>query len=62
MPPADDAVDKQMLWMWSPQTSLQGTRLLNEKTLRVDETILKFIDLRLVKKQMPWSDRKNPRE
>jgi pimeloyl-ACP methyl ester carboxylesterase len=62
MPPADEAVDKQMLWMWSPQTSLQGTRLLNEKTLRVDETILKFIDLRLVKKQMPWSDRKNPRE
>jgi pimeloyl-ACP methyl ester carboxylesterase len=62
-PPGEEAADtKQTLWLRTPSTSLQGTHLLNEKSLRVDQMILKFIDLRLVKQPIPWSERKNPRE
>ena len=60
--PAEFEAERQMLWLRTPQTSLQGTRLLNEKSLHVDEMITKFIELRLTKKQMPWTDRKNPLE
>jgi hypothetical protein len=28
--------------------------------MHVDQMIAKFIELRLVKKQIPWSDRKHP--
>ncbi len=61
VPPEFEA-ERQMLWLRTPQTSLQGTRLLNEKSLHVDEMITKFIELRLTKKQMPWTDRKSPLE
>ncbi|HEV3136981.1 MAG TPA: alpha/beta fold hydrolase [Pirellulales bacterium] len=59
-PPADLAAEKQTLWLKTPQTSLQAMRLLNEKSMHVDQMIAKFIELRLVKKQIPWSDRKHP--
>lgn len=48
------------LVMKTPQTSLQATRLLNEKSVHVDEMILKFIDARLAKQHIPWSERKAP--
>jgi pimeloyl-ACP methyl ester carboxylesterase len=60
--PAPATPDKQTLWLRTPQTSLQSTRLLNEKSMHVDEMILRFIELRLVKPAMPWSERKNPLE
>ena len=44
------------LWLKTPQTSLQGARLLNEKTMRVDEMILRFVELRLAKQQIPWRE------
>jgi pimeloyl-ACP methyl ester carboxylesterase len=62
LPPADLAAEKQTLWLKTPQTSLQGMRLLNEKSMHVDDMIARFIQLRLVKKQIPWSDRKHPLE
>jgi len=48
---------RQTLFMKTPTTSLQGTRLVNEKSMGVDAMILKFIDLRLVSKSTPWAER-----
>ncbi len=50
------------LWLRTPQTSLQGTRLLNEKSMHVDQIIAKFIELRVAKLTLPWHERKNPFE
>ena len=43
-------------------TSLQGTKLLTQRALKVDAMLAKFIELRLVNKQdnLPWTDRKSP--
>jgi pimeloyl-ACP methyl ester carboxylesterase len=62
IPPTDEGADKQTLWLRTPATSLQGTRLLNEKSMRVDQMILKFIELRLVRQPIEWVERRNPRE
>jgi pimeloyl-ACP methyl ester carboxylesterase len=51
---------KKTLWLESPQTSLQGTPLLNEKTLGVDQMILDFVELRLAKPPQTWSARNSP--
>lgn len=59
MPPASEP-DKQTLVMRTPNTSLHGTRLVTEKSLKVDQMILKFIDLRLARQPVPWSDRRGP--
>jgi pimeloyl-ACP methyl ester carboxylesterase len=61
-PAPEAAADKQTLWLRTPATSLQGMQLLNEKSMHVDQMVSKFIELRLVKKPMPWSDRKSLRE
>ena len=61
-PPPESAAEKQTLWLRTPHTSLQGTRLLNEKSQHVDQMIVKFIELRLVKQQLPWTERKHPLE
>lgn len=58
--PTDDDAAAATLWYKTPQTSLQSTRLLNEKSMHVDEMILRFVDLRLVKQQIPWQERKSP--
>jgi pimeloyl-ACP methyl ester carboxylesterase len=59
-PRADAETGSQTLWLTTPQTSLQSTRLLNEKSMHVDEMILKFVELRLAKQQIPWEERRNP--
>lgn len=59
-PRREEAAEKQTLWLKTPQTSLQGTQLINEKSLQVDQMVLDFIDLRLVKPAFPWSLRKSP--
>jgi hypothetical protein len=51
---------KRTLWLETPQTSLQGTPLLNEKTLGVDQMILDFVELRLADPPQTWSARRNP--
>ena len=57
---APAAGDAQTLALHTPQTALQATRLLNEKSMHVGDTILKFIDARLAKQPIPWSERKSP--
>jgi hypothetical protein len=59
-PPKDEAAEKQDLFLDTPKTSLQGTKLLNEKTAKLHEHIAEFIQLRLVKQRYPWSERTNP--
>ena len=55
-----EAAEKQMIWLKTPETSLQGTRLLHEKSLHVDRMILQFIDRRLGKQPYVWSERRDP--
>jgi hypothetical protein len=59
--PADEesAADQQDLFFDKPQTPLKGTELLSENanSLGLNPRIAKFIELRLIKKKFPWSDR-----
>jgi pimeloyl-ACP methyl ester carboxylesterase len=61
-PPSELAADQQMIWLRALPTSLQGTPLVNEKTMRVDRMISQFIDARLVKINYPWVERRRPHE
>jgi len=54
------SIGKQTLWLKTPQTAVQGTRLLTEKSAHVDDLILQFIDLRLTKQPLAWRERKRP--
>lgn len=58
-PPEDpkEAAEKQDLFFDRPNTTLGGTKLLGEKSLKINPRIERFIDLRLAQKKMPWSDR-----
>jgi pimeloyl-ACP methyl ester carboxylesterase len=60
--PPPEASDKQTLWLRTPATSLQGMPLLNEKSLKLQQDISKFVELRLAKLAIPWSERRNPLE
>jgi pimeloyl-ACP methyl ester carboxylesterase len=57
-PPPDEVAEKQTLWLRLPSTTLQGTQLLNEKSMRVDQMIVKFIEVRLASARIPWSERR----
>jgi pimeloyl-ACP methyl ester carboxylesterase len=57
--PPDEEAEKQMLFFRTPETKLQGMRLLNEKSLAIDELVVKFIELRLVDQTMPWAHRQS---
>ena len=61
-PPADQRISRQNLFYVKLDTSLRGTELLSAPGLEVHEKILKFIDLRLVRKssKYPWVDRSKP--
>jgi pimeloyl-ACP methyl ester carboxylesterase len=60
LPPAEEAKEKQDLFLDTPKTSLQGTKLLNEKTANLEQHIAQFIEVRLVNQRYPWAERKNP--
>ncbi len=55
-----DNVEDQTLFLQTPATSLQGTQLLHEKSLKVEPMIAEFFEMRLVKPAYPWRVRKNP--
>lgn len=55
----DGPNSRQTLWLKTPGTSLQGTRLINEKSMKVDAMVLNFIELRLVNQPVPWSERRS---
>jgi alpha-beta hydrolase superfamily lysophospholipase len=54
--------ERQTLFFKSPPTSLQGTKMLGEKSLGVEGLILTFIHSRLVKQDFPWAVRQRPLE
>lgn len=58
-PPSDpkEAAEKQDLFYREPNTSLSGVKMLREKSLALNELIGNFIQLRLVNKKFPWTDR-----
>jgi pimeloyl-ACP methyl ester carboxylesterase len=58
MPSADEAKEKQALYVLPLPTNLQGTKLLSAENFNVAAKLMNFIDLRLVKKSYPWADRK----
>ncbi len=53
-------IENRTLFYQTPATSLQGQALLDEKSLTVEQMILEFVDLRLVKPPLPWQMRKAP--
>lgn len=59
-PPVEEAEEKQTLFFDEEPTSLQGTKILNEKSLSLTQNILLFIKLRLEKKSYPWAARAVP--
>jgi pimeloyl-ACP methyl ester carboxylesterase len=62
----EDRKDQQTLFLGQFETSLQGTKLLEEKSLNIPEYIRAFIDQRLVKapeaKTWVWKERKYPHQ
>jgi alpha-beta hydrolase superfamily lysophospholipase len=59
-PPRAEAAEKQTLWLKTPATSLQGTRLMDEDSLQVNDMILNFVELRLANPALPWQARTSP--
>ena len=59
-PPKKEALEKQSLFYFPLDTSLQGTKLLGEPNLGNAERIAAFIKVRLVDKSFPWTDRTPP--
>jgi pimeloyl-ACP methyl ester carboxylesterase len=59
-PPPEEVSTKQSLWLRLLPTSLQDTQLVNEKSMLVDQIVVKFIELRLVNAPYPWSQRVSP--
>ncbi len=59
-PPSDEVAEKKSLFFKTIDTNLQGTKLLNEKSFKLDAQIGKFIELRLVNPDYEWADRRNP--
>ncbi|MBX7168411.1 MAG: alpha/beta hydrolase [Pirellulales bacterium] len=58
-PPQDKRAQLKDLFFQGFDTSLQGTQLLDEMP-KAGEQIVKFIELRLVKQEIPWKARKTP--
>jgi alpha-beta hydrolase superfamily lysophospholipase len=52
----------QNIFFATPKTSLEGTKMLGEKTLGVEKAVLDFIRMRLVSKDVEWAVRKRPLE
>ncbi|MHB1037708.1 MAG: alpha/beta hydrolase [Pirellulales bacterium] len=55
-----EKLERQDLFLDGIGTSLQGTKILGERGLNLEQHIAKFIELRLVKKTYPWRDRTSP--
>jgi len=56
----DAAVSEKDLLFGTLDTSLQGTKMLGVKALRLETHILRFIELRAVKRPFTWALRTNP--
>ena len=49
--------EDQRLYLFGLNTKLQSTEMLNAKALNVQADVATFINLRLVKKSFPWTNR-----
>ena len=60
-PPADpkEASRSRILFFDKPTYEPKWHPLLGEESLKLNTRIARFIDLRLVQKKFPWSDRKS---
>lgn len=58
----EERLKKQDLFFLKPNTTLQGTQLINVPSLPLRNNIALFIDLRLVRNAdlFPWTERKSP--
>ncbi len=52
-----DPIEKKTLFLRTPATTLQGMKLLNEKSLNVDQMIVEFVELHSVDPEFPWQKR-----
>lgn len=57
-PTAAEPEKKDLFYDETKMTRLQGTKLLNEPTMQLDQYILSFIELRAEKMPFPWKERK----
>jgi len=55
-PPEDQSEQEKTLFFKGLDTKFQGTKLLNQRGLNVEQRIEKFIQLRLVAKDYPWRE------
>jgi alpha-beta hydrolase superfamily lysophospholipase len=60
-PPPERKQENQDLFLLKLPTDLQGTNLQTVKKPAIDQLIGQFIELRLVKKNIPWRDRSGPK-
>jgi pimeloyl-ACP methyl ester carboxylesterase len=60
--PRQEWEQRQSLFLQTPKTSLQGTKMLGEKTLGLEAAILDFLRWRLVNRPAEWTVRKRPLE
>jgi hypothetical protein len=58
-PPVGEEKEKQDLFFIKVKTSLSGGKLLSEPSLNLSSIVNQFVDLRLVKKEFPWTERKD---
>ena len=59
-PPPAEVRDKKDLFLGEPDTSLRGDKLITAPGLNVAGMIRSFIELRLVNKDIDWTDRTSP--
>jgi pimeloyl-ACP methyl ester carboxylesterase len=57
-PDAASPEKKDLFYDETKKTRLQGTKLLNEPSMQLDQYIISFIDLRAVQAPFPWKERK----
>ena len=54
----DENAQNNDLFYLEVKTSLQGTKLLTSRSLKLDAAIAQFIEWRLVNQDFPWAERK----
>jgi pimeloyl-ACP methyl ester carboxylesterase len=59
-PPPDQVQQRKDYFLYSPDTLLQGTKLLNSREFGVGPKIANFIEARLGAGNFPWMQRKRP--
>jgi hypothetical protein len=60
--PREEWEQNQSIFFVTPKTSLEGTKMLGERSLGVEKAVLDFIRMRLGDKDIEWSVRKRPLE